>query len=310
MAAQHSRYGDYSTRYRFNGKEQDEATGFYYYGARYYAPSLSRWLNVDPLAEKYQGFSSYNYTLNNPVMFVDPDGRSVDDIVFFNRNGEEVNRIESNTIFETYVMNKNADSHVMDGTHYLNKVGWDKVKMPNIIQNRTQTNEDVTFPKYQENDYQIAASTYLTNQELNSESIVGDRGGNIVPQEALLKVPDISPTMVKAWAMQESHSGVTGSILQVNNKGDYTKDKLSIGITKGSTLSAHQNINLAIRYLIGKGFTSTVKYSNSGKTINRNYSWNGWNTALKFYNETGVKGYSNYINTMIKESKQGASENY
>jgi len=75
MAAQHSRYGDYSTRYRFNGKEQDQATGFYYYGARYYEPNLSRWLSVDPLAEKYQGFSPYNYTLNNPINLVDPDGR-------------------------------------------------------------------------------------------------------------------------------------------------------------------------------------------------------------------------------------------
>jgi len=78
MAAQHSRYGDYSTRYRFNGKEQDEATGFYYYGARYYAPSLSRWLSTDPLAEKYTSFSPYNYTLNNPIMLVDPDGMQVD----------------------------------------------------------------------------------------------------------------------------------------------------------------------------------------------------------------------------------------
>ena len=77
MAAQHSRYGDYSTRYKFNGKEQDQATGFYYYGARYYAPSLSRWLSTDPLAEKYQGFSPYNYTLNNPIMLVDPDGRRI-----------------------------------------------------------------------------------------------------------------------------------------------------------------------------------------------------------------------------------------
>jgi len=81
MAAQHYRYGDYSTRYRFNGKEQDEATGFYYYGTRYYEPNLSRWLSTDPLAEKYQGFSPYNFTLNNTVRLVDFDGRSVDDIV-------------------------------------------------------------------------------------------------------------------------------------------------------------------------------------------------------------------------------------
>ena len=90
MAAQHSRYGDYSTRYKFNGKEQDEATGFYYYGARYYAPSLSRWLSVDPLAEKYQGFSPYNYTLNNPIMLVDPDGRSVETDFINKSTGEHV----------------------------------------------------------------------------------------------------------------------------------------------------------------------------------------------------------------------------
>ena len=77
MAAQHSRYGDYSTRYRFNGKEQDEDTGFYYYGARYYTPSLSRWLSIDPLAEKYQGMSPYAYVANNPIMYIDPDGQRI-----------------------------------------------------------------------------------------------------------------------------------------------------------------------------------------------------------------------------------------
>ena len=74
MAAQHAG-GAYSTRYKFNGKELDPQTGYYYYGARYYDPVISRWLSVDPLAEKYTGLSPYNYTANNPVMLVDPDGR-------------------------------------------------------------------------------------------------------------------------------------------------------------------------------------------------------------------------------------------
>jgi RHS repeat-associated protein len=38
--------------YKFNGKELDAETGYYYYGARYYNPKVSLWLNVDPLAEK------------------------------------------------------------------------------------------------------------------------------------------------------------------------------------------------------------------------------------------------------------------
>jgi len=60
--------------YRYNGKEQDEETGFYYYGARYYAPREALWLSVDPMAEKYAGWSPYNYVLQNPMRFVDPDG--------------------------------------------------------------------------------------------------------------------------------------------------------------------------------------------------------------------------------------------
>ncbi len=67
--------GDFSTRYKFNGKELDKQTGYYYYGARYYDPVLSRWLGVDPLAEKYPGFSPYNYTFNNPLIFIDPTGK-------------------------------------------------------------------------------------------------------------------------------------------------------------------------------------------------------------------------------------------
>ena len=78
MAAQHSTNTDFTSRYKFNAKELDTETGWYYYGARYYNPSTSTWLSVDPLAEKYQSFSPYNYTLNNPINLVDPDGMSVD----------------------------------------------------------------------------------------------------------------------------------------------------------------------------------------------------------------------------------------
>jgi RHS repeat-associated protein len=39
-----------NSQYKFNGKEQDGETGYYYYGARYYNPRVSLWLNVDPLS--------------------------------------------------------------------------------------------------------------------------------------------------------------------------------------------------------------------------------------------------------------------
>ncbi len=67
-------------RYKYNGKEFDELHGLntYDYGARQYAPLLPLWDRVDPLAEKYYGVSPYAYCANNPVIFVDPDGRKFD----------------------------------------------------------------------------------------------------------------------------------------------------------------------------------------------------------------------------------------
>ena len=61
--------------YKFNGKELDEETGLYYYGARYMDPKISMWLGVDPMIEKYPEISPYIYCHNNPIVLIDPDGR-------------------------------------------------------------------------------------------------------------------------------------------------------------------------------------------------------------------------------------------
>ena len=65
--------------YLFNGKELDTETGLYYYGARYYDPKTSIFLNVDPLAEKTM--TPYAYTNNNPINLIDPTGMKSEDWV-------------------------------------------------------------------------------------------------------------------------------------------------------------------------------------------------------------------------------------
>jgi RHS repeat-associated protein len=60
-------------RLRYVNKERDEETGLYYYGARYYASWLGRWINCDP-AGLVDGINLYNYSKNNPSTLYDPDG--------------------------------------------------------------------------------------------------------------------------------------------------------------------------------------------------------------------------------------------
>lgn len=69
----------------FTGKPFDPATGLSYMGARYYDPTLGRFIGMDPKGfdpSTLHGFNQYAYANNNPYRFVDPDGHSPIDVAF------------------------------------------------------------------------------------------------------------------------------------------------------------------------------------------------------------------------------------
>ena len=128
--------------FRFTGKELDEETGLYYYGARYLDPKYSRWLSGDPALGEYMAGSSvgeggiynavnfnvYHYGGNNPIKYVDPTGMWSD-------NGDGTYTAEKgDTLFELY------------GDDWKEKSGYegDPTKMPigTIVGNKFEEPED------------------------------------------------------------------------------------------------------------------------------------------------------------------------
>lgn len=61
-------------RYRYTGKERDEESGLHYHGARYYAPSVGRWIATDSVF-KPEFSDAYQFVRSNPIVFRDPNGR-------------------------------------------------------------------------------------------------------------------------------------------------------------------------------------------------------------------------------------------
>ncbi len=86
------------------------------YGARMYDTKTVRWLVQDPLAEKYYSVSSYNYCVNNPVMFVDPDGKKIkignSELQDIEKNGTEYEKQVYKDLIELINMNKELSRHI------------------------------------------------------------------------------------------------------------------------------------------------------------------------------------------------------
>jgi RHS repeat-associated protein len=164
--------------YRFTGKERDEETGLYYYGARYLDSKASRWLSTDPALGEYipgapvdnearkqnqslpgiggvfntVNLHLYHYAGNNPVKYVDPDGKDLH---------ISVSRSQG-TLTATYTPNEIYDDQY---TEYLSKTTTTTSYnvITNVVKNNPNNNSSYDTSRTQRSEGGITNPTQLKN---------------------------------------------------------------------------------------------------------------------------------------------------
>ncbi len=110
--------------YKYNGKElqsdgfdlDSDASGilesrllWYDYGARFYDAQLGRWHTIDPKAEKYYNWTIYNYVYNNPIYYIDIDGKEGDPYKKWKRLTKQEKRLSKDFPIQAIRVNINSN---------------------------------------------------------------------------------------------------------------------------------------------------------------------------------------------------------
>ena len=214
------------TRHYHTGKERDSETGLYYYGARYLDPKASRWLSGDPAVSEYipsapindearkqnqnlpgmggvyntVNMHAYHYAGNNPVKYVDPDGKKLEISFYVKAVVKNSAGGTTATGYMTVYNTNTKDSFIINNVKSGGLIGGDNESSDKHAPFGTydilgSTKKDRVFMRLEANDNHYGDDKVnFPNQEEHSEIRLHDIGSGTtygcisVPEDGIKKI--------------------------------------------------------------------------------------------------------------------------